>query len=80
MLLPTTFAIEIELLFNNAASVLTANSGKEVPKLTRVKPITNSLIPKCLAMCVDESIKYPEPFIRKNKPMMNIKKVRSIII
>ena len=67
-LLPRTFPIDMEACFCNAAMNETANSGKEVPKATIVKPIACSLMPNFAANPAAPSTNKSLPATRANPP------------
>ena len=76
-----TLAIFEPIMFQSARSVcpltaesmLTKNSGAEVPNATTVSQITSGDIPKFLAILDDPSTKKSAPFIRiKNPTISNI--------
>ena len=61
MLLPTTFPIESSALPLIADTILTVNSGAEVPKATIVRPITNDDMLNLLANAAAPSVKKLAP-------------------
>ncbi len=53
------------------ASILTTNSGAEVPKATIVRPITKEEMPYFRAIEDDPSIITSAPLIKNTKPKIN---------
>lgn len=68
MLLPTTFPIESSALPLIADTILTVNSGAEVPKATIVRPITSDDMLNLLANAAAPSVKKLAPDRIKPKP------------
>ena len=58
---PITLPTAISGFFFRAATTEVANSGSEVPPATKVKPMTDSLIPKLRAMPEAPSTKHCPP-------------------
>ena len=68
MLLPTTFPMVMSALPFNAATMLTAASGRDVPMATMVRPTTSSGIPSFSAILEAPSTNQSAPFIKSTKP------------
>ena len=73
---PTTFPIEIVSLPINAALIVTANSGADVPIATTVSPITKSEILNGLQgngyLIINRDFKYYDKFITYTNKFNNI--------
>jgi hypothetical protein len=72
ILLPTIFPIEMPLFCSIAATILTTNSGAEVPNDTIVNPITTGLTPNDSAIRDAFRIISSAPTQSSTKPTMKI--------
>ena len=71
ILLPKILPIAISLLPLKLAKRLTANSGKEVPKATMVRPINSGDNPDFFAIDDDPRTKKSAPQIKITSPIVN---------
>ena len=82
MLEPTTLPIDISVWPVNAALMVTANSGADVPKATTVNPITKSEIFNEWAISAAASTSQSAPFhnisIEKMTKTMSSNKIKNI--
>lgn len=76
---PTIVPMASVVLLITAAYTAEASSGKEVPRATMVKPITNSEIPKRRATRAASSTKRSDPLISNVREIKKMRKVSKSI-
>ena len=72
--------LEKALSFVKDAVIPVANSGKDVPTATIVRPIMNSLMPKRFAILAAESTSRSAPFTNNAMPKPKITASRSMLL